>query len=119
VVVDGNQHVARFMHSANSTLYFSVDGCAGEFRDQIPLDGSQEHAGGSGHIVAPMHGALLEVCVSVGDSVEAGQKLAVLEAMKMHYEIVAEVAGTVVEVQAQAGKQIAADDPMFEIDVKE
>jgi geranyl-CoA carboxylase alpha subunit len=66
-----------------------------------------------------MHGALLEVCVSVGDQVEAGQKLAVLEAMKMHYEIEAEAAGTVVDVQAEAGKQIAADDLLFEIDVDE
>jgi geranyl-CoA carboxylase alpha subunit len=119
IVVDGNQHVARFLRSANNTFYFSVDGCASEFRDLIPHDGAQEVAGGGGHIVAPMHGALLEVCVSVGDQVEAGQKLAVLEAMKMHYEIEAEAAGTVVEVQAQAGKQIAADDLLFEIDVKE
>ncbi len=119
IAVDGNQHVARFLRSANNTFYFSVDGCASEFRDLIPHDGAQEVASGGGHIVAPMHGALLEVCVSVGDQVEAGQKLAVLEAMKMHYEIEAEAAGTVVEVQAQAGKQIAADDLLFEIDVKE
>ncbi|MEP4487109.1 MAG: acetyl-CoA carboxylase biotin carboxylase subunit [Halioglobus sp.] len=119
IAVDGDQHVARFFRSANNTLYFSVDGHASEFKDLIPLDGAQEVAGGGGHIVAPMHGALLEVCVSVGDQVEAGQKLAVLEAMKMHYEIEAEAAGTVLDVQAEAGKQIAADDLLFEIDVEE
>ena len=119
IAVDGNQHVARFLRSANNVFYFSVDGCASQFRDLIPLDGAQEIASGGGHIVAPMHGALLEVCVSVGDQVEAGQKLAVLEAMKMHYEIVAEAAGTVTEIQAIAGKQIAADDALFEIDVEE
>ena len=119
IAVDGNQHVARFLRSDNNVFYFSVDGCASQFRDLIPLDGAQEIASGGGHIVAPMHGALLEVCVSVGDQVEAGQKLAVLEAMKMHYEIVAEAAGTVTEIQAIAGKQIAADDALFEIDVEE
>ncbi|MEP6388951.1 MAG: acetyl-CoA carboxylase biotin carboxylase subunit [Halioglobus sp.] len=119
IAVDGDQHVARFFRSANNTFYFSVDGHASEFRDLIPLDGAQEVASGGGHIVAPMHGALLEVCVSVGDQVEAGQKLAVLEAMKMHYEIEAEAAGTVIDVQAEAGRQIAADDLLFEIDVEE
>jgi len=119
IAVDGDQHVARFFRSANNTFYFSVDGHASEFKDLIPLDGAQEVAGGGGHIVAPMHGALLEVCVSVGDQVEAGQKLAVLEAMKMHYEIEAEAAGTVIHVQAEAGKQIAADELLFEIDVEE
>ena len=46
------------------------------------------------------NGLLLEVMVSPGDNVVKGQTLAVLEAMKMHYEILAEVDGTVEEVSA-------------------
>jgi biotin carboxyl carrier protein len=49
--------------------------------------------------------------------VEAGQTLAVLEAMKMHYEIVADAAGTVRELMAEAGNQVAADDLLIEIEV--
>ena len=51
--------------------------------------------------------------------VATGQTLAVLEAMKMHYEIVAEAAGIVREVLAQAGTLVAADDVLVEIDVVE
>ena len=39
--------------------------------------------------------------------------------MKMHYEIVAEAAGTVREVLAAPGVQVAADDVLFEIEVAE
>jgi biotin carboxyl carrier protein len=58
------------------------------------------------------------VRVVVGDSVDSGQTLAVLEAMKMHYEIVAEAAGTVKEVMAVPGKQVAADDLLIDIEVE-
>ena len=75
--------------------------------------------GGSGRIVAPMHGLLLEVRAVVGDEVEAGQTLAVLEAMKMHYEIVADAAGVVSEVMVVAGQQVAADDLLIHIEVAE
>jgi biotin carboxyl carrier protein len=57
------------------------------------------------------------VRVAPGDVVEAGQTLAVLEAMKMHYEIVAPAAGTVQEVMAEAGNQVAADAVLIDIAV--
>jgi geranyl-CoA carboxylase alpha subunit len=82
----------------------------------IRLDGAQQQTGGSGTIVAPMHGTLLEVRVATGDTVAAGQTVAVLEAMKMHYEIVADAAGVVSEVMAVAGKQVAADDLLILIE---
>jgi geranyl-CoA carboxylase alpha subunit len=66
-----------------------------------------------------MHGLLLEVLVKPGDQVTRGQTLAVLEAMKMHYEIQAEIDGTVSEVRAVAGKQVAADDVLIKINESE
>ena len=74
---------------------------------------------GGGRVIAPMHGLLLEVLVKPGDEVSKGQTLAVLEAMKMHYEIQAEIDGTVDEVTAVAGKQVAADDVLIEINEKQ
>jgi geranyl-CoA carboxylase alpha subunit len=81
----------------------------------ILVDGVVEDAAGGGRVISPMHGLLLEVLVKPGDTVVKGQTLAVLEAMKMHYEIVAEIDGTVAEVTAVAGKQVAADDVLIEI----
>ena len=73
----------------------------------------------SGKIIAPMHGLLLEVRVAAGDRVASGQTLAILEAMKMHYEIAADAAGEVTEVLAVAGQQVAADDLLIDIDTAE
>lgn len=64
-----------------------------------------------------MHGLLLDIRVAEGDQVESGAILAVLEAMKMHYEIVAEAGGKVTSVVGVAGQQVAADDLLFEIAV--
>ncbi len=66
-------------------------------------------AAGEGRILAPMHGLVTAVNVAVGDHVTRGQKLAVLEAMKMQHDIRADVDGVVAETPARAGVQMAAD----------
>jgi biotin carboxyl carrier protein len=53
-----------------------------------------------------MHGRVLEVDVAVGDRVTAGQRLAVIEAMKMEHTLRAPFAGTVTEVPVGAGDQV-------------
>jgi geranyl-CoA carboxylase alpha subunit len=119
VGIDDSQHIARYHLADVGKLYLSIDGRAALYQDMIRLDGVQDQAGGSGSVIAPMHGLLLEVRVASGDIVAAGQTLAVLEAMKMHYEIVAEASGEVKEVMAEAGNQVAADDLLIEIEVAE
>ena len=116
LVIDGIQQAARYLSPEAGKIYLSIDGRANIYEDQIRLDGQQNELGGGGQIVAPMHGLLLEVRVKPGDSVEAGQTLAVLEAMKMHYEIVAEAPGKVTEVLAKTDTQVAADDLLIEIE---
>jgi geranyl-CoA carboxylase alpha subunit len=66
-----------------------------------------------------MHGRLVELCVETGDTVAKGQKLAVLEAMKMQHELCAEVAGTVSETLAQADAQLAAGAAILMIEAGE
>ena len=117
VSIDGVQHLLRYHLPERGRLYVSIDGRAAQYRDMIRLDGVQHDAAGGGRIVAPMHGLLLEVRVATGDTVEAGQTLAILEAMKMHYEIVADTGGEVAEVMATAGAQVAADDLLITIDI--
>ncbi len=114
VAVNGTQQVAYYL-SDNNGLHLSVEGHYAVYQDLIKLAGKADAQGGGGRVVAPMHGLLLEVLVEAGDVVSAGQQLAVLEAMKMHYEILAEIDGTVREVLALAGTQVAADDVLLEI----
>ena len=61
--------------------------------------------GGSGAVMAPLTGRIVEVAVREGDTVQAGQRLLVLEAMKMEHTLTAPLAGTVAEVRAQTGGQ--------------
>jgi geranyl-CoA carboxylase alpha subunit len=119
VSIDNVQHVVRYHLPEEGKLYLSIDGLSAEFCDMIRLDGAQDQSAGGGNIVAPMHGLLLEVRVAVGETVESGQTLAVLEAMKMHYELVADAPGVIAEVLALTGNQVAADDLLIVIDVGE
>jgi len=66
-----------------------------------------------------MHGALLEIFVKTGDKVSKGQRLAILEAMKMQHEILAEIDGTITAIHVKAGAQIAADTIMIDIEEDE
>ena len=119
VLFDGVKLVAQFMQRQRGQIYCSIQGRGAFFKDLIILDGVVDDAEGGGRVIAPMHGLLLEVMVSAGDEVVKGQTLAVLEAMKMHYEILAEVDGTVEEVSAVAGSQVAVDDVLIEIKEKD
>jgi biotin carboxyl carrier protein len=66
-----------------------------------------------------MHGQLLSIDVAAGEAVQKGQRIAVLEAMKMQHEIIAPSDGCVVEVAASAGKQIGAGDVIMMLELDE
>ena len=63
--------------------------------------------GGGGLVRAPMHGKVLAVLVEQGASVTRGQRLAIIEAMKMEHTLTAAIDGTVAEISASVGTQIA------------
>ena len=74
---------------------------------------------GSGQIKAPMHGNILEIDVAVGDDVKNGQRLAIMDAMKMQHEILADVSGEIIGVLVAAGDQVATDDIIVQIKAEE
>jgi acetyl-CoA/propionyl-CoA carboxylase biotin carboxyl carrier protein len=66
--------------------------------------------GGGGQVTVPMQGTIVRVLVEVGDTVEAGQAVCVLEAMKMENHINAERSGTVKEVRVTEGQSVGSGD---------
>ncbi|GHD02030.1 acetyl-CoA carboxylase biotin carboxylase subunit [Novosphingobium pokkalii] len=67
-------------------------------------------------LICPMPGLLVSLNVAEGDSVEAGQPLAVVEAMKMENILRAEKSGTVKTVHAKAGESLAVDAIILEME---
>lgn len=64
---------------------------------------------------APMPGSIVDVCVSVGQTVAAGDRLIVLESMKMENDIVAESAGTILGIGVSKGDMVNAGDTLLVI----
>jgi acetyl-CoA/propionyl-CoA carboxylase biotin carboxyl carrier protein len=73
-------------------------------------------AAGSGQVTVPMQGTIVKVLVEVGQAVEAGQPVCVLEAMKMENNIPADKSGTVAQVKVAPGQSVGSGDVIVVID---
>ena len=119
VDLDGVLHTLRFHKLDSGQLYVASENHCFTVTDVASNAISGEGAAGTGVFVAPMHGVLLSVDVSEGQSVSVGDRIAVLEAMKMQHEILADVAGVVTEVSKSAGTQLAAEEHILTIEVED
>lgn len=70
---------------------------------------------GSGQVSVPMQGTIVKLLVEVGQEVEAGQAVCVLEAMKMENQILAEKSGKVTEIKVKAGDTVGSGDVVMVI----
>ena len=73
----------------------------------------------AGSLLAPMPGSVVAVHAAVGDAVEEGQPLLVLEAMKMQHTIAAPHAGTVMELDVAVGDQVSGGAVLAVVDIPE
>lgn len=81
-----------------------------------PLQAAPAAAAVSGTSVkSPMSGTILDVKVSVGDTVAEGQAIMILEAMKMENDIVAPKAGKVAAINVKKGDSVNIDDVLASI----
>ncbi|MFJ4032399.1 acetyl-CoA carboxylase biotin carboxylase subunit [Streptomyces griseoluteus] len=117
-VLDGVAHT--FAVSPDGT-WLGRDGDAWQVRDHDPVAASlsrSAHAGADS-LTAPMPGTVTVVKVAVGDEVEAGQSLLVVEAMKMEHVVSAPHAGTVAELDVTPGSTVAMDQVLAVIAPRE
>jgi len=93
-----------------------VAAASGTAKKARPKPAAAAGGGGSGTISAPMQGTIVKVLVAAGDTVEVGQAVLVLEAMKMENHINAETAGTVKEIRVAAGDTVGPGDVLAVIE---
>jgi acetyl-CoA/propionyl-CoA carboxylase biotin carboxyl carrier protein len=98
-----------------------------EFDDGLPRAQStaakprrQHHAGvlgsGSANVIVPMQGTIVKVNVTVGQEVEAGDTVVILEAMKMENSVNAERSGVVASINVTAGDSVSAGDTVVVVE---
>jgi 3-methylcrotonyl-CoA carboxylase alpha subunit len=104
--IDGAPSLA-VVQTASEIYVFAPQG-AFAFAPVDPLARNTSGAGAGNATLSPMPGLVKAVFVSAGQSVAAGDRLAVLEAMKMEHTLTAARDGVVAEVLAQAGDQVEA-----------
>ncbi len=136
---DGNSYSCEgktiTLHHSGNLMHVTIDGHRKAHRSSkhgdivtlsstiktitIPLyKPDYEHEGdatGSGAILSPMPGKILDVLVADGDDVKTGDTLLVLEAMKMEQRITATIDGTVSNLSATAGAQVTQGALLLEI----
>ncbi|WP_331445604.1 acetyl/propionyl/methylcrotonyl-CoA carboxylase subunit alpha [Streptomyces xanthochromogenes] len=106
VELDGITHT---FHRAGSWLGRDGDSWNVLDHDAVEAALSGRSHGGADTLAAPMPGTVTVVKVAVGDQVDAGQSLLVVEAMKMEHVISAPHAGTVTELDVTPGSTVAMD----------
>jgi 3-methylcrotonyl-CoA carboxylase alpha subunit len=102
------------------TLWLGRDGGTWAVHEQGPVDAvAAETTGAGGPVRSPMPGTVTLVEVADGQTVTAGDRLVVVEAMKMEHVLTAPVDGVVRDLRAKAGATVAKDAVLLSVDVEE
>ncbi|GAA4881812.1 acetyl/propionyl/methylcrotonyl-CoA carboxylase subunit alpha [Actinomycetospora straminea] len=118
LVLDGTTRRFRVVTSggADGVRWLGREGGVWALREQERLRAARTAAGGAdGPLTAPMPGTVTAVEVAEGDHVTAGQRLVVVEAMKMEHVVSAPTDGVVKDLAAKAGAAVALDAPLVTV----
>jgi biotin carboxyl carrier protein len=119
VLLEGRSYDAWVERTARA-LVVVIDGYRFEVDVRDPRRWSRQGRGRAGEgvetLVAPMPGKVVRVLVAAGDTVEAGQGILVVEAMKMQNELKASRAGRVAAMHAREGATVAAGEALATIE---
>lgn len=113
VLHEGRSYEARVEDGDNAVIVF-IDGHRFEIEIRDPRRRTRHGGGLAGEgrisVTAPMPGKVVRLLVAEGDTVEAGQGLLVVEAMKMQNEMKASKNGRIVSIAAREGATVAAGE---------
>ena len=111
-------HVPVYLRGDSLWFHFQGQNC--EYK--IPRQNSAQESlqnGADGVFRAMMPGKILKLAVQEGDTVEAGQLLVVMEAMKMEYSMAASFAGSVRALTCKEGDNVALGDVLLRVEATE
>jgi 3-methylcrotonyl-CoA carboxylase alpha subunit len=111
----GEQHFRCHVYADASHWHVFTDAGEASLHLSDPLAHLTQDAAIGGNLAAPMPGKLLSFAVKVGEQVQAGQALAVMEAMKMEHTVAAPASGTVAELLYAPGDQVAEGAPLLRL----
>jgi len=117
LVVNGRRSTTAVTSHGDHWLVHGVNGDVELV--ELPRFPEGDTEGVTGGLVAPMTGNVLATHVAVGDTVEKGQLLLVLEGMKMEYQITAPEGGTVTTIHVQQGDQVSHGELLIVIESSE
>jgi biotin carboxyl carrier protein len=105
------------LHEANGGVYAFAGGRQAFVQLVDPFAKAEAGAGeGDSAIRAPMNGRLVAIAVAEGERVEAGKRLAVVEAMKMEHALIASYAGVVRDLSANVGDQVEMGESIMRVE---
>jgi len=114
----GLQQAVRFVLQ-DETLHLDLDGMTLAVRNTALEAASSMRSEGSAQLLAPMNGVIVDVLAKPGDRVTRGQRIVVLEAMKMQHEIRAERDGIIERILVRPGDQAGTRQLLAELRVEE
>ena len=117
-VISYNHEQYPLVRDAGATVLVTLSGTTWKFQS-LRVEGGAHHHAHDGDILSPMPGKVIAVDVAEGDSVTAGQRLMVLEAMKMEHALTAPFDGTVAELNVAEGAQVQVEALLVRIEKAE
>ncbi|NBF04195.1 ATP-grasp domain-containing protein [Pseudomonas sp. Fl5BN2] len=99
-----------------NALYLRWQGDMHSITAYDPIAAADASHNQQGGLTAPMNGSIVRVLVSIGQSVEAGAQLVVLEAMKMEHSIRAPQAGVIKALYCQEGEMVSEGSALVELE---
>ena len=115
----GNGNAAPVCEQIGGEQILFVDGTGWAVGEARADHGDAGGGAADGVLVAPMPGRIIAIEVAAGDSVTKGQKLLVMEAMKMEQSMLAPFDGTVAEMELSVGAQVTEGSVLVRIEKEE
>lgn len=108
-----DDHIYRIEHH-DGQIYLEGRLVQFDFKPTIPkLERKTRVKSGQTLVTAPLPGNVSQINIKKGDTVKVGQRLLILEAMKMQNDILSEVDGVVVDIYINSGQQVGTNDKLL------